>query len=647
VSQSYWRRQFGARQDAIGKVLICDGQPATIVGVVPGTFYPEASIWRPRLGRQGWPPEMRGGSGTVVARLSGEVSLDAAASELTQLLLASSVTAADTPRVVVRRLLDDAGAGSVATLQVLGGAVLAVLLLGCINVAGLLLARGEWRNEELATRAAIGASRGRLMRQMLTESLVLATAGGAAGVALAALALDLFVANIPMRLPDNVTPSMHLGVLGFALAATVVTALLFGLAPAIRLSGHRSGPVATRGRGRALSRRSGSTLIVAEVSLAIVLLAGAGLMLRSFGRALAVDIGFDARRFMTVEVQPVDAAPDLQAAYYANLVEALQGVPGVEAAGATDTMPLMGGGQTFFARAPGTDPPLQPRQVTPDFVEAIGLRIVEGRSLNAGDRTAAAITGALINESAARRLFPDGSAVGRQVAFGPEPPPGSAAAPPRPTVVGVIGDVRQQGPLSRITDEIYVPFQSAPSEGAARRGLTIVVRPSERNPVTADVIRDVAQSLGPRVVVSQIRPGSDWYGERVTTPRQRTVLLSLLGGLGLVLALIGIFGMTAYAVARRTREIGVRMAFGARPGDVVRRMVRDAAWPIAIGTVVGLGAAALSTRVIESFLFQTTPTDPVTFAVVAAVLATTGLLAAWIPARRAARVDPVSALRAE
>jgi putative ABC transport system permease protein len=210
-----------------------------------------------------------------------------------------------------------------------------------------------------------------------------------------------------------------------------------------------------------------------------------------------------------------------------------------------------------------------------------------------------------------------------------------------------VGDVRHSGPLYPARAEIYLPFRPASDELSQALALTIVVRPSVQSPVTAGILREVATSLGPRVIVDNIRSGIALHRDTVVTPRQRTVLLSLLGGLGLLLALVGIFGMTAYAVARRTREIGVRMAFGARPGDVVARMVRDAAWPIAVGTLVGLGAAALSTRVIESFLFETTPTDPATFAAVAVVLATAGLVAAWIPARRAARVDPVTALRSE
>jgi hypothetical protein len=277
------------------------------------------------------------------------------------------------------------------------------------------------------------------------------------------------------------------------------------------------------------------------------------------------------------------------------------------------------------------------RQTMPGYFEALGLAPVEGRLPTDADEAAGRAV-ALLNKAAARELFPDGPAVGRQVEVSRRPM----------EIIGVVPTLRHGGPLARAgrESEAFVPFQ--PREGAIRAlGLTVVVRPRGDVPDLAARLRQAAQSVGPPVLIERVRGGSDWFGERVVTPRRRTVLLGLLGGLGLVLALVGIFGMTAYAVARRTQEIGVRMAFGARPGQVVRSMVRDAAVPIAIGTLLGLAGASLATRVIESFLFDTAPTDPATFAVAAVALAASGLLAAWLPARRAARVDPVATLRAE
>jgi putative ABC transport system permease protein len=252
---------------------------------------------------------------------------------------------------------------------------------------------------------------------------------------------------------------------------------------------------------------------------------------------------------------------------------------------------------------------------------------------------ASGLRGVVINETGARQMFPDGPAVGRQFV-----PAGKNAEPF--TVLGVIADLRHGGPLSTRGPQPQVFYPLAPA-AEDLQPMLVVLKTSGRTSDLGQQLRKVAQSIGPRVLIERIRTGNDWFGDRVITPRRRTVLLSLLGGLGLVLALVGVFGMTAYAVARRTREIGVRMAFGARPGQVVRTMLRDSVWPIAIGTIAGIGAAILSTRVIESFLFETTPTDPMTFLGVAVALAATGCLAALVPSMRAARVDPASTLRTE
>jgi predicted permease len=518
--------------------------------------------------------------------------------------------------------------------------VLSVLLIACINVAGLLMARGYTRQPELVVRTAIGAGRGRLVRQLLTESLVLAIIGGVTGVAAAALMLDTLVANIPMTLPANSPARMNAAVLGYATALTLVTGVLFGLQPALRMTGRRSRPmvpVSGRVTGSLLTRRGGQILIGAEIVLAVVLVAGAGLMVRSLRHILDVDMGFDPASFMAMEVTLVDEGVDATR-YYASLADTIRAMPGVEAVGAGDQVPLMGASLNVIVRGPdGTPGPVNARRVGRGYFHALGLPVVAGRDFNDDDIRAATVSSVVLGEAAARELFADTLALGRRITF----------QDAELEVVGVVRDIRHWGPLREGETEIYLPSGPALPMSLPEFGMTMVVRPTASVPVTADRLRHAAISIGPRVVVEDIRSGRDLYGATITTSRQRTVLLSLLGGLGLVLALVGIFGMTAYAVARRTREIGVRIALGARPDHVVRRMVADAAWPIAIGTVLGLGAATMATRVIESFLFETTPTDPVTFAAVAIVLATSGLVAAWVPARRAARVDPVAALRAE
>jgi predicted permease len=643
ISYGYWQRRFGGRPNVIGELVRYDNQPTTIIGVVPSHFFAGTQIWRPLQ----VPAERTGARSItdyVYARLRPGVTPEEAAAELTAMTAArSDPPDADTkPVVLVTRLLDETPEQTRITTAVLGSAVLLILLIGCVNVAGLLLARGATRRAEFAVRASIGAGRRRLVRQLLTESLVLAAAGGLAGVLVAGLSLDALVANIPIRLPDNTSPTISWTVLAAAAVLSLLTGLLFGLVPAIRLT--RAGDsemLRATGRGRAaLPRRSGQWLVAAEVTLATVLLAGSGLMIRSFEHVLHVDVGFDPSTVMTLETMPIGEDVAVQASYYPQLVRAVRALPGVGAVGAIDHMPLMGTSAAWWVNVPGGEGSgIAFRHILPDYLEAIGLPLRRGRDLLDSDRTGDVVRAVLLNEAAARELFPAGPALGRQVLLG------RARAPA--DVVGIVGNVLHLGPVRPLYPEIYLPFVPADYDFGRAQGLTVVIRPDGRAPVTAATLTDVARAIGPPVVVERIRTGTDWYGETIATPRQRTVLLTLLGGLGLVLALVGIFGMTAYAVARRTREIGVRIAFGARPADVVRRMIADAAWPIALGTLAGLGAAWLTTGVIASFLFETEPTDPATFAAVAVGLAAAGLVAAWIPARRAARVDPVAALRAE
>jgi ABC-type antimicrobial peptide transport system permease subunit len=304
-----------------------------------------------------------------------------------------------------------------------------------------------------------------------------------------------------------------------------------------------------------------------------------------------------------------------------------------------DYFPLGGGTSFTSVGVAGKSVGITVFRAMPGYFEAIEARLCAGRLPTDADY-AAGLRGAVINETGARQMFPDGPAVGREFV-----PAGKNAQPF--TVLGVIADLRHGGPLSTQEAQPQVFYPLAPDGSDLTQAMLVVLRTSGRTTDLGNQLRSVAQSIGPRVLVERIRTGNDWFGDRVLTPRRRTVLLSLLGGLGLVLTLVGVFGMTAFAVARRTAEIGVRMAFGARPGQVVRTMLRDSMWPIAIGTVTGVGAAMLSTRVIESFLFETTPTDPMTFAGVAAALAVTGCLAALVPALRAARVDPASTLRTD
>jgi putative ABC transport system permease protein len=648
LGYGYWQTRYAGR-DVLGETIRLDAEVATIVGVLPAWFNADTPVCLPlrvpstEFGRRGT------GRVSAYARLRPDVTIDQARERLAARMAEWSPSGGGVrPREGVNSAnitsrLDAAMASSRTTITVLASAVGLILLLACVNVGGLLLARGGARQGELAVRASMGAGRWRLIRQLLTESAVLAVPGAALGVLVAWLSLDALVANIPMRLPSNAPVTLNVSVLLATAALLVPTVLLFGLLPAIRLSRVHLGTVLARaGRQRAssLSRRASQALIAAEVALAVVLVAGAGLMIRSFARLVDVDLGFNPRQLLTMNVLPLDASPEAQTAFYTALLHRVRTVPGVESAGIVDNFSLQG--VTSFSSVQTSGKPVFTTifRATPGYLETIGATLQDGRFPTDAEYASEARV-AVINESAARAMFPDGPAVGRELTrTGPTPQP--------LTVVGVFRDIRHNGALSparRNPEQVFFPLDLTKYD--ATTAMTVVMRVSDTASDLPNRLRQAAQSIGPRVLVESIETGEALFGESVLTPRRRLVLLGLLGSLGLILALVGVFGMTAYAVARRTAEIGVRMAFGARPGQVVRTMTRDSAVPVAIGAIAGVGAALLATRLIESFLFETSPRDPLTLAAVAVTLAVTGCLAALVPAFRAARVDPALSLRAE
>jgi putative ABC transport system permease protein len=480
-----------------------------------------------------------------------------------------------------------------------------------------------------------------LVRQLLTESVLLAVAGALAGVLLAYVSLDSLVALVPLSLPANSPVQINATVLAFALGLAVVTALIFGLVPALKLSRPPkmiSTMLAIGGRsGAPLSKRGGQWLIAVEVTLALVLLAGSGLLLRSFAKLISVDLGYDADNVLTLEVEPLDQRAAVRREYYASLADGLRRLPEVAAAGAIDDMSLTGGGTFGFGKADnGADVQGFQRRVLPGYFEAMGVRPLAGRLFEDADRAAG---DAIIVNAAASHHYFDGDAVGHTLRTG-------NTLQIRWRIVGVVPNIRHGGPEGRVAPEMYVlpdPRASEPSSMAM--AMVMRFRPGAFLPV--DRLKQVAESLGPRVLVGQVRPAEALISEQVARPRDRMVLLALLGLFGLLLTLVGIFSMTAYAVARRTREIGVRVAFGARPAQVVGVMIRDAVFPVVLGLAAGLAGTYYATRLIKRFLFETAPHDSATLIAVVALLGLAASLAAWLPARRAALVDPVTALRAE
>ena len=418
-----------------------------------------------------------------------------------------------------------------------------------------------------------------------------------------------------------------------------MTGVLFGLAPALRLSRVRVGRALSRGTrrsGTALSRRGGQWLIGVEIALALILVTGAGLMLRSFGKLVSIDLGFEPDRIVTLQATPTELKSSVFTNYYTTLVDAIRRMPDIEAVGAINHLPLMGTSSFTAATVDGgRNVNITVRKILPGYFEAMGLRALHGRLPEPADLTGGRGV-LLLNERAAREMFPDGMALGHMVTIQ------KVSA----EVIGIVPEVKADGPRPRREYlEVFSMYQPAPDDRLD--ALVVVVRPRPGAGGLSERLRQAAVGVGPRVIVERVRPGTDWLADTVVTPRRRTVLLALLGGLGLLLTLIGVFGMTAYAVARRTQEIGVRMAFGARPSDVVRTMMADAAAPVALGIVAGLAGAWFATRLISTFLFQTTPTDATTFVGAGVTIALAAIIAVWIPARRAARVDPVASLRAE
>jgi putative ABC transport system permease protein len=642
LGHAFWQREFGGDPHVLGRDIRIQDRAVTIVGVLPAGFYNDTAVWRARQ-FSGVMLARRGSGTPVIARLGPGVTLARAAAALDTVTPASTDTGPTPipPRVVIESMYDEETGQFGPTIRTLSIAVGLILIIACVNVAGLMLARGATRDMELSIRAAIGAGRGRLVRQLITESLLLAVAGALVGVLVAYVSLDSLVALIPLSLPPNSPVAINGTVLGFALCVTVITTLLFGLVPALKLSrapGIVSPMLAVGGRsGAPLSKRAGQWLIGVEVTLALVLMTTSGLIVRSFVKLVSVDLGFEAADVLTLEVEPLDQTAAIRREYYSALADALRRLPEVAAAGAIDQLALTGGGSYWFTTADtGAQVEGPERTVLPGYLEAMRIRPLAGRLLEDADRLSGEAV--VVNSRASEQYFA-GDAIGHTLRTG-------GNNPRQLRIVGVVPNIRHGGPQGRVQPEMYVlPNPGVPEIFSTT--LAMVMRLRERASLRIDRLKQIAEAVGPRVLVGRARPAAALISQQVARPRHRMLLLTLLGVFGLLLTLVGIFSMTAYAVARRTREISVRVALGARPAQVVGVMIRDAVWPVVFGLVAGLAGTYYATRIIKSFLFQTAPHDPATFVGVVALLGIAACLAAWLPARRAASVDPSAALRAE
>ena len=530
-------------------------------------------------------------------------------------------------------------------LYTLLGAVGCVLLIACANIANLLLARATARHRELSIRTALGASRARLVRQLLTESILLGLAGGAAGVLLARYGLDLLLALAPSTLPRTNDIHLDASVLIFSLALSALTGVIFGIAPALLAAhtdvqeGLKQG---ARGSTDARGRLRGA-LVVVEVAFALVLLGGAGLLARSFMRLTHVDPGFAPEHATVLRLALPEKKyekSEQQLAFADALLSRLRVLPGVRAAGLTHSLPLISDWVLGFKIEgrpevrPADLPNTNYYSVTPDYFPAMGIRLIRGRLFNQHD-DARAPRVAIINETLARQFFPNENPLGKRILVTNGPDVWRQ-------IVGIVGDIKQYGVDKETTSQTYEPYAQYPF-----RSLNVVLRTSDSGAALAGALRPAVYAIDKDQPVGAIQPLEEILGATIAKQRFAMLLLVVFSSVALVIAAVGIYGVMAYSVVQRTGEFGIRMALGAQRGDVLRLVLSYAGKLVSLGLVIGLGATFVASRLMGSMLFQTNAHDPLTFGLTTLLLAAVAIAACLLPARRATRVNPIEALRTE
>jgi putative ABC transport system permease protein len=662
LSYRLWQRRFAGDENVIGRAFDVNGNSYSIVGIMPSNFshlyaspYGELpELWLSGIGLS---PSLEWNDYFGIGRLKPGISLGQAEARMN--IVSERIEQMHKGlkgwRAQVMTLRTNASGDTRPALLVLMGAVNFVLLIACANVANLLLARGSRRASEFALRNALGADQSRIIRQLLTESLVLSVAGGVLGVLLASWGCKGLVALAPPLLlksaPGLAGGATDLRVLAFALAAVVATTFFFGLAPALQSARSNVTETLKETGHSALqsphSRRFGNALVVAETALAMVLLIGAGLMVRTLAGLSRLDLGFNPENVLTLRV-PLSGErykePQVRAQFWENVLSAVESLPGVESASVSRGLPITGWDGQFFTTLDDPNPPAGQIPaanyvvISPDYFRTVEIPLRRGRSFNDHD-TQSGEKVVIVNEELARSYWPGQDPLGKQLQIGGEGP--------WRTVVGIAGDVLSQGPGAGFNPEMYIPYQQFPWLMDGPKHLIVrtsaTVKPESLvRAVTREIHRvDKSQPVADIATMEEITL------ESIKQERMVTALLASFAGLALALSALGIYGVLSYSIAQRTREIGLRLALGADRGSVLRLVVGSGARLAILGIVAGTAMALILTRLMTGLLYGVRPADPVTFGVVTFVMAATSILACYIPARRATRVDPIVALRYE
>jgi predicted permease len=657
ISERLWRGRFAADPGIVGRTIDLDGLQRTVVGVVPPYFqFPnrDATVWVPAK----YTAEELAPRNTyylnVLGRLAPGVTRESAQADMAAV---AAAIRADNPQyrgsVTVAALHEHLSRDARPTLTILLSAVGAVLLITCANVANLLLARGASRDKELAVRKALGAAPARMLRQLFTESGVLAVLGVGLGVALSSASFGYLARLVPANYPGGAAPALDWRVLAFTVALTLVTVLLFGAAPALAAARTSFNETLKKSVGAASKPHAGrvrNALVIAEITLTVVLLTTATLLLRSYASLLSVDPGFTPDRVLIAdtELSPSKYGEAARrAAFYAGVIERVMALPGVVSAGYVNFAPLTLKGGRAMLTIEGQPPPEQrdsnrnmasDRVVSGDYFRALGVPLISGRSFDARD-TADAPTAVLVNQALARRHWPAEDPIGKRLSFGP--------GAPWFTVIGVLGDVRQMALDTAAEPELFLSAQQSGAIGPFFWPKTLVLRTRGDPLALAAAIRSAVWNVDPNQPVSNVRAMETVLDAELAGRNTQLTLVGAFAALALLLAAAGLFGVLSYAVQQRTAEIGLRMALGAQRAHIVRAVLRSALGLAAFGLGIGVIGALGAGRLVASFLFGVSPVDPATFAAVAGAILGVALLASYVPARRAATVDPMSALRTD